>query len=120
MKKSHLSIFSSLALLSLFAFVIACQKKIDQPANTPEEIATTSNHPQSLKDFEQVNLLGNNMSYHPARVDPNFVNGWGIAFTGNGIAWVNSQAMGLSFVLDKEGLQLRPPVMIPSPTAPNG
>jgi uncharacterized protein (TIGR03118 family) len=120
MKKSHLSIFSSFALLSLFVFAIACQKKIDQPASQQDEIATSANHPQSVKDFEQVNLLGNNMSYHPARVDPTFVNGWGIAFTGTGVAWVNAQAMGLSFVLDKEGLQLRPPVMIPSPTMISG
>ena len=119
MKKLHLRLLAPFAFISLFLFVIACQKKMDQPATQQDEIPD-SKHPQELKNFQQVNLLGNNMDYSPARVDPNFVNGWGIAFTGNGIAWVNAQAKGLSFVLDSQGHQLRTPVSIPSPTMPTG
>src|SRR5689334_2771581 len=117
MKKLHLSIFSSLILV-LVLFTTSCQKKIDQPA-TQDEISN-SKHPQEFKDFQQVNLLGNNTAFNPARVDPTFVNGWGITFTGNGIIWVNSQASGLSFVLDSQGHQLRAPVSIPSPTMTTG
>jgi uncharacterized protein (TIGR03118 family) len=119
MKKMHLRFHASIACLSLFVLLSACQKKIDQQPAQQEEIAS-SKHPQELKDFQQVNLVGNNMDYNPARVDPNLVNAWGIAFTGNGIAWVNAQATGLSEIFDKEGLQLRPPVSIPSPTMPTG
>jgi uncharacterized protein (TIGR03118 family) len=118
MKKLRLSISSSVTFLFVVLFVISCQKKIDQPA-TQDEISD-SKHPQAFKDFMQVNLLGNNMAFNPARVDPMFVNGWGIAFTGNGIAWVNAQANGLSFVLDSQGHQLRVPVAIPAPTTPTG
>jgi len=119
MKKFQLSFFSSVTFLFLVLFIVSCQKKIDQPASQSGEISG-SKHPQELKDFMQVNLLGNDMTFNPARVDPNFVNGWGIAFTGNGIAWVNAQAKGLSFVLDSQGHQLRPPVGIPGPTTPTG
>jgi len=119
MKKLHLSILSSFVFLFFILFVVACQKKIDQPAAQTGEIPD-SKHPQSFKDFTQVNLLGNNTAHNPARVDPNFVNGWGIAFTGHGIAWVNAQPKGLSFVLDSQGHQLRTPVAIPSPTTPTG
>jgi uncharacterized protein (TIGR03118 family) len=119
MKKMHVRLHASIACVSLFVLLMACQKKIDQQPAQQEEMLS-SKHPQGLKDFEQVNLVGNNMDYHPARVDANLVNAWGITFTGNGIAWVNAQATGLSEIFDKEGLQLRPPVAIPSPTMNTG
>jgi len=120
MEKIHVRLYAILASFSLFIFLISCQKKIDQLVTQQGEISASSKHPKDLKDFEQVNLVGNNMDYHPARVDPTFVNAWGITFTPTGIAWVNAQATGLSFVLDKEGVPLRPPVAIPSPTMATG
>jgi uncharacterized protein (TIGR03118 family) len=87
------------------AFAIACKK--DKP-------------PKALKDFVQVNLVGNNDEYSPARVDPSLVNAWGISWAGSGIAWVSSMAGHVSEVYDREGAEVRAAVPIPSPAAATG
>lgn len=73
-----------------------------------------------LKDFEQVNLLSNSASYGAAHVDDSLINAWGLAFSPGGIAWVNAHDGHLSFILDKEGNSLRPPVNIPSHKSKTG
>jgi len=73
-----------------------------------------------INNFEQVNLVANNNKYHAARIDPKLLNAWGLAFSPNGIAWISSEGAGVSTVYDKEGLEVRPPVAIPSPGAPTG
>jgi uncharacterized protein (TIGR03118 family) len=70
---------------------------------------------QILKDFKQVNLVANNDSYGAARVDTSLQNAWGIAFSPNGIIWVNANAGHVSELYDKDGNQVRPAVAIPSP-----
>jgi len=74
------------------------------------------NAPKALKDFNQVNLVANSSAYNPAHVVAALQNDWGIAFSSGGTAWVNAEAGHVSAVLDKEGVTLRPPVNIPSPT----
>lgn len=78
--------------------------------------------PKPLKDFNQVNLVGNNDEYGPAHIDPHLLNAWGIAFSAGGVAWVSSQAGHVSAVYDREGnmLAARPEVAIPSPGGPTG
>lgn len=73
-----------------------------------------------LKHFSQVNLVDNNHEYAAANTDPKLINAWGIAFSPNGIAWVNSQGGHVSAVYNKDGGTLRPPVNIPSPGSLNG
>lgn len=70
-------------------------------------------HPQS--SYEQVNLVANNNEYGAARIDPTFINGWGMAITPTGNFWVSAANTGLSTVWDKNGTELRPSVTIPSP-----
>lgn len=67
-----------------------------------------------VKDFQQVNLVANNDEYGAVRIDPAFINGWGIAFSGSGIAWVSAEGTGLSEIWDKDGVELRPAVTIPT------
>lgn len=76
--------------------------------------------PKQLKNFVQVNLVGNNQEYNPAHIDPLLLNAWGIAFTATGIAWVNSQGGHVSAVYDREGVVVRPAVNIPSPGGATG
>ncbi|HEV2831758.1 MAG TPA: TIGR03118 family protein, partial [Hanamia sp.] len=76
--------------------------------------------PQLLKDFTQVNLVGNNDEYNPARVDPLLVNGWGLAFSPTGIAWISAEGTGVSTVYNSEGSQVLPAVSIPSPGGATG
>jgi hypothetical protein len=53
----------ALTLLAL-VFAVACRK--DKP-------------PRALKDFVQVNLVGNTDEYAPLRVDPLLKNAWGLS-----------------------------------------
>src|SRR5688572_4516343 len=132
MKKiSTVLIYLPAYILLLFALMMntGCQKSVTEKANTvtaESDVAPTvdeakSRDPQILKDFEQVNLVANvAANYNAARVDPRLVNGWGIAFSSNGIAWVNAQGTGLSAVYQQTGVDARPAVAIPSPGGATG
>ncbi len=76
-------------MLSLWS----CQKGFEKSPVTTEEIATQLNSPKDLKDFEQVNLVGDNNDFNPARVDGSLINGWGVTFGASGPAWVEGMAL---------------------------
>ncbi|MGB8192324.1 MAG: TIGR03118 family protein [Chitinophagaceae bacterium] len=122
-KLSHKPLSASFAVaLMLFVLLFSpgCKKTI-QPASEPEElISAPFKEPKQLKDFQQVNLVGNNNEYNPARIEPNMVNAWGIAFSPGGTAWVNATNTGLSFLFNSAGVPPRVPVAIPSPGGPTG
>ncbi|MEO7962135.1 MAG: TIGR03118 family protein [Ginsengibacter sp.] len=88
-----------LIILSIVLFSAGCRK-------TPPIIA---------KQFQQVNLVANTNAYGAARIDPDFLNGWGIAFSPTGTPWVSSSNNGLSEVWNKDGNIVIPAVTIPSP-----
>lgn len=100
------------ASLSLWS----CQKSVDQPSVTSNEITTALGTPKELKDFEQVNLVGDNGDFNPTRIDPSLVNAWGIAFSPLETVWVSSMVPGLSEVYRADGSDALPKVSIPSPT----
>jgi uncharacterized protein (TIGR03118 family) len=96
-------------------------KKTAQPVTQNEEIPSAPfKDPKQLKDFTQVNLVANSAEYNPVRVEPAFINGWGIAFSPTGIAWPNATFAGLSFLYNSAGVPPRGPVAIPSPGGPTG
>src|SRR5215203_894216 len=70
--------------LAVLTVTFSCQKSIEKPTAPNEETATKAIPPKDLKDFVQVNLVGDNDEYDPARIDPNLVNGWGISFPTSG------------------------------------
>ncbi len=76
--------------------------------------------PKMLKDFIQVNLVGNNTEYNPRRVDPLLVNAWGIALSSFGTVWISAEGTGVSTVYDSVGNDVLPHVSIPSPASPAG
>jgi uncharacterized protein (TIGR03118 family) len=102
------------AIFSMNVINSGCDKIMNNPFDGKE--------PKTLKDFNQVNLVGNNNEYSPAHIDPHLLNAWGIAFSASGIAWVSSQEGHVSAVYDREGnmLAARPEVAIPSPAGPTG
>ncbi|HEY9364363.1 MAG TPA: TIGR03118 family protein [Chitinophagaceae bacterium] len=111
------------AFLLFLLVSTGCQKTNDKIISEGDTLqALTKKKPKSLKDFEQVNLVGNNDEYDPAHIDPMLINGWGIAFSPNGIAWVSSQGGHISAVYNSEGelIPARPAVAIPSPGATTG
>ncbi|MEP6949272.1 MAG: TIGR03118 family protein [Ginsengibacter sp.] len=72
-------------------------------------------NPRALRDFNQVNILANNDEYSAIRVDPAFLNGWGLSFSPGGTAWVSAANTGLSEVLNATtGAQGLPSVSIPT------
>ena len=83
-------------------------------------ILTGCKRPHQLKGFDQVNLVANKTGYGATRVDPQFVNGWGIAFAPSGPAWVSANGTGLSVIYNSLGAEVRPAVTIPSPGATTG
>jgi uncharacterized protein (TIGR03118 family) len=111
----HLSHFGTvLGLLALFISP-GCQKSIDKQGTTADEQASSvagqgkainqgnSNVNKKVGHFTQVNLVANTAGYGAAKIDPTLINGWGIAFSANGIAWVNSQGGHVSELYDREG-----------------
>ena len=72
------------------------------------------------KSFTQVNLVASNSTYPGARVDPNLINGWGMAWGPTGNAWISAEGTGVSVIYDKTGAEMLAPVSIPSPTASTG
>ncbi len=97
-KDSWLLVTGWLFLIAIMLVVPGCKK-------TP---------PKVLKDFNQVNLVANTTGYDASRIDPAFINGWGIAFSPGGTAWVSVEGSGLSEVWDKLGNVLLPAVTIPT------
>ena len=105
--------------LALLVMVMGCQKNIEK-TNPAEDSAGRTVPSKELKDFEQVNLVGNNDEYHPSRIDPLLVNAWGIAFSSFGTIWVSAEGTGFSTVYNKDGNDVLPAVTIPSPTSNTG
>ena len=103
--KKPVNYYGLLMVLPLLIIVISCQKHQEH---------------QALKEFRQENLVANNNEYSAPHIDPTLLNAWGLAWTPNGIAWVNAQAGHVSEVYDNEGNIVRPPVNIPSPGGPTG
>ena len=100
--------------LALLTVIFSCQKNVEKTTAPNEEIATKAIPPKDLKDFVQVNLVGDNDEYNPTRIDPNMVNGWGISFPASGPAWVSAEGTGKSLVLNGDGSPVAiSPVTIP-------
>ena len=111
----------SILLLFTIAFLLtACKKTIETMPAVQEQLSEAGKNPKSLKDFTQVNLVGNNNAFDPARIDPLLVNAWGIAFSPGGTIWISAQGTGVSTVYNKDGNQVLPAVQIPSPGGPSG
>jgi hypothetical protein len=60
----------------------SCQKNVSLPSKNNGDIGTLNKQdPKLIKDFKQVNLVGNNDEYEPLTIDPNLINAWGLAFS---------------------------------------
>jgi uncharacterized protein (TIGR03118 family) len=86
---------------TLLLLCFGCRKPVDR---------------DTLRDFKQVNLVANTSEYHPVTIDTTLLNAFGIAWSSNGIAWVNSVGGHVSELYSSEGVIVRHNVNIPSPT----
>src|SRR5207237_439452 len=62
--------------------------------------------------YQVTNLVSDTTSFGAARIDPNLVNGWGIAIGSTGKLWVSAADKGLSLIFDGNGNQVHDPVTI--------
>jgi uncharacterized protein (TIGR03118 family) len=113
--KSHSRKMNFLGVLScavICVLVVSCQKSIERSSSSDQAIPGKDQ--KSLKDFEQVNLVGDNDEYSPAHIDPNLVNAWGISFPTSGPAWVSANVTGKTGIYNGVGAPLAfSPVSIP-------
>jgi uncharacterized protein (TIGR03118 family) len=93
-------------MIMAVAFTLACNK-----SNVNEK---------DLRDFKEVVLVANKAEYHPLTIDRSLINGFGVAWTPNGFAWVNSVGGHVSEIYDGEGNIRRHSVSIPSPSDRSG
>jgi uncharacterized protein (TIGR03118 family) len=113
MKSTILRTGSLAGFLTFIIILIAgCQKIVDRFPELEFLIPNT---------YTQVNLVADQDGYGAARVDPNLVNAWGMAFAPSGPIWVSATETGLSFIFDGKGANLFGPITIPSSkTMPTG
>ena len=90
-----------LSLVACLALTIGCRRMVIDK--------------KDLRDFQQVNLIANDGKYSPKLTDSTLMNAWGLAFSSNGIAWVNSMSGHVSELYTADGAIVRAPVKIPSP-----
>ena len=105
-----------------WVFNSGCQKTFDSQPTTVENAMNAGSQKPVIekKNFTEVNLVANNSAYGASRVDPLLQNAWGLAFSPNGFAWISANGASVSDIYTGEGAQVRPAVMIPSPTSSTG
>lgn len=109
----------SLHGLIAIVFLCSCQKNIDHPQEKVDELSQKSAS-KALRNFEQVNLVGDNNEYNPAHIDPSLINAWGLTFPASGPAWVSSQGGAVGEIYNSDGTAARAAVTIPSLTETSG
>jgi uncharacterized protein (TIGR03118 family) len=108
------------AIACLLFFAMSCQKDIKKTVPAEVTESNTSAKGSHSNDFEQVNLVGDNSTYNPVRVDPRLINAWGMAFAPSGPDWISAEGTGLSVIYNTAGSDVRAPVAIPSPGSAGG
>lgn len=105
-------------LFAIFSF--SCQKNLkDDSANTKPGSVSTDFTPKELKNFVQVNIVGDNDIYKPQNTDPALINGWGITIpTGAGV-WVSAEGKGLAKTYNLDGVPLSTSVKVPNGVSEN-
>ncbi|HEX2683298.1 MAG TPA: TIGR03118 family protein [Ferruginibacter sp.] len=105
------------ALANICLVFSACKKDKDllPLQGLPNEATTAGLQGKQpiVMNFTQVNLVGDNNEYAPARIDPNLINAWGISFSPTGNPWISSPGAGVSVVYNRTGAQVLAPVNIP-------
>ncbi len=110
-------------VICLVAGLIAggCKNSVSDPPVTALQKGGVSELITSgVPSVVQVNLVANNSSFSPARIDNNLLNAWGIAMTPTGRIWISSNHGSVSVIYDKDGNEIRPPVTIPTSSSSTG
>lgn len=110
MKRSYLTVLA-LVVMS------GCEGSVPSDGQTDQDLRIKRG-PSSkvVKLVSQVNLTSNNADkYGAANMDDQLVNGWGLAFTPQGPAWVASNEKGVARIFNSEGAPQGLTVRLPLP-----
>jgi hypothetical protein len=99
--------------LVLLTITFSCQKSMQTGSANSKPGGENEIAPKELKNFVQLNLVGNNNSYNPLNIDANLVNAWGISFPPAGPAWVSSEGKGVGTIYNLDGITAASAVSIP-------
>jgi len=97
----------------LLTIAFSCQKNMNNGSANLRPGGDNDIAPKELKNFVQLNLVGNNISNKPLNIDADLVNAMGISFSPLGPAWVSSEGKGLGTIYNLDGLKVGSPVNIP-------
>ena len=103
MKKNLIKTIQFVFTLVLLTITFSCQKSMKDGSANLRPGGDNEFAPKELKNFVQLNLVGNNISNKPLNIDPNLVNAWGISFPPSGPAWVSSEGKGVSTIYNLDG-----------------
>lgn len=113
MKKELTKALQFAFLLVLLTIAFSCQKNMNNGSANLRPGGDNDIAPKELKNFVQLNLVGNNISNKPLNIDADLVNAMGISFSPFGPAWVSSEGKGLGTIYNLDGLKVGSPVNIP-------
>jgi hypothetical protein len=106
--KQRTKAFHIACILVLLIISFSCQKEHEGwPCLICDPVGDNDIAPKELKNFVQLNLVGNNNSNKPLNIDANLVNAWGISFPPSGPAWVSSEGKGVSTIYNFDGINSR-------------
>ena len=111
--KQRTKAFQFACILVLLTITFSCQKSMKDGSANLRNGGDNDIAPKELKNFVQLNLVGNNNIYKPLNIDANLVNAWGISFPPSGPAWVSSEGNGVSTIYNRDGLTVASAVSIP-------
>ena len=103
----------SLPLLLLVVLSFSCQKNLKEDAANSRPGLVSDFTPKELKNFVQINLVGDKNIYTPQNIDAGLVNAWDITFAPTGPAWVSSEGKGTSPIYNFDGVPVANAVRIP-------
>ena len=113
MKKGLTKALQFAFTLALLGIAFSCQKNMNNGSANLRPGGENDIAPKELKNFVQLNLVGNSISNKPLNIDPDLVNAMGISFPPSGPAWVSSEGKGLGTAYNLDGLKVSTPVNIP-------
>jgi len=104
----------SILTLAILFTALSCQRNMNDNSSNSKPGADNDISPKELKNFVQVNLVGDNTTHSPLNTDANLVNGWGILFSPSGTARVTSEGKGMNTIYNYDGKPIATGISIPS------
>lgn len=113
MKKEFTKTMQFAFTLILFIISFSCQKNLNDNSANTKPSSDNDFAPKELKNFVQLNLVGNSTENKPLNIDANLVNAWGISFSPSGSALVSSEGKGMSCIYNVDGVPIAQAFGIP-------